>query len=230
MAGHSAERRYAGLGLVTVGLALPAAFLLEAATRPAGTDGDNAADSLVYLQEHGTAYAMSGACLVIAAIGLIRAATAVPWRTPFLTAVGSVAAGLWTFTGALRISSPGPIDHISGYDRAWGEAAYLAVQMAGTQGGLLGGVVLIAFWIVSGSVLAWRSHALPRGLCALGLVALVYPVGTGMSLLGGDVPSALWVAGVASLFLGLPVWCLAVGGWVLATTPSNAATSAAAVG
>jgi hypothetical protein len=228
VAGHRTERRYAGLGLVAVGLALPAAFLLEAVTRPEGTDGDNAADSLVYLQEHGTAYALSGACLVLAAIGLIRAATALPWRTPFLTSVGAVAAGLWTLAGALRISSPGPIDHISGYDRAWGEAAYLTVQMAGTQGGLLGGVVLTALWTVTGSVLAWRSRALPRGLCALGLVTLVYPVGSAVSLLGGDVSSALWVAGVLSLFLGLPVWSLAAGGWLLTTAPSHDPTPAAA--
>lgn len=228
VAGHRTERRYSGLGLVAVGLGLPAAFLLEAVTRPEGTDGDNAAESLVYLQEHGTAYALSGACLVVAAIGLIRAATAVPWRTPFLTAVGAVAAGLWTFTGALRISSPGPIEHISGYDRAWGEAAYLTVQMAGTQGGLLGGVVLTALWIVTGSALAWRSRALPRGLCALGLLTLLYPAGSAVSLLGGDVSGALWVVGVASLLLGLPVWCLAAGGWLLTTAPSRDATPAAA--
>ena len=117
---------------------------------------------MVYLQEHGTAYALSGFCLLFAALGLIRAATAVRWRTPFLTVVGSVAGGLWTFTGALRISSPGPIDHIRGYDEDWGEAAYLVVQMAGTQGGLLSGVVMTEFWIVTGCLLAWRSRALPR--------------------------------------------------------------------
>lgn len=215
-------RRYAGLGLVMVALAIPAAFGLEMATRPEGTDGDNPADSLLYLQQHGTAYVVSGVCLVLAALGLVRAATAVPWRSPFLTAVGSIAGGLWVFAGALRISSPGPIDHISGYDEDWGEAAYLVVQMAGTQGALLGGVVLVEFWIVGGCLSAWRSAALPRGLCALGLVALVYPVGAAVSILGGEVPGALWLAGIASLVLGLPVWCLTSGGWLLATARSAA--------
>ena len=184
------ERRFAGVGLVVVGLALPAAFALEAATRPAGTDGDNAAESLVYLREHGTAYRLSGLCLVLAALGLIRAATAVPWRTPFLTALGGVAGGLWVFAGALRLSSPGPIGHIEDYDQDWGEAAYLVVQMAGTQGALLGGFVITELWVVTGCVIAWRRRALPRALCALGLIALVYPVVGAVSAVAGDVPTS----------------------------------------
>lgn len=207
-------RVFAGIGLVAVGVFVPLAFILEFATRPAGTDGDNATDSLLYLQEHGTAYALSGFCLVLAALGLIRAATAVPWRTPFLTAVGSVAAGLWAFTGALRISSPGPIDHIRGYNEDWGEAAYLVVQMAGTQGGLLAGVALTEFWIITGCLLAWRAHSLPRPLCAMGMVALVYPLGLVLSFVA-DIGGGLWIVGIVSLLFGLPAWFLASGVWAL---------------
>lgn len=210
------DRVFAGVGLVAVGVCLPLAFVLELATRPAGSDGDNATDSLLYLQEHGTAYVLSGCCLVLAAVGLIRAATAVPWRTPFLTAVGSVAAGLWAFTGALRISSPGPIEHIRGYDEDWGEAAYLVVQMAGTQGGLLAGVVLTEFWIVTGCLLAWRARTLPRPLCAMGMVALVYPLVFVLSSVVGIV-GGLWILGIASLVVGLPAWFLASGVWALVT-------------
>lgn len=224
------ERVFAGVGLVAVGTFLPLAFLLEVATRPEGTDGDNAAESLVYLQEHGTAYALSGCCLLLAALGLLRAATAVPWRTPFLTAVGSVAAGLWAFTGALRISSPGPIDHIQGYDENWGEAAYLVVQMAGTQGGLLAGVMLTGFWIVTGCLVAWNARVLPRPLCLLGMVALVYPLG---SLIGRVVPGigdAVWVLAIASLVLGLPAWFLGCGAWAIATGATARAARAGAAG
>lgn len=46
--------------------------------------------------------------------------------------------------------------------------------IAGTQGGLLSGVVLTRFWIVTGCLLAWPSRSLPRPLCALGMVALLY--------------------------------------------------------
>ena len=211
------DRVFAGLGLLVMGVGLPLAFALEAATRPEGTDGDNAADSLRYLQEHGTAYQVSGICLVLAALGLIRAATAVPWRTPFLTAVGCVAGGLWAFTGALRISSPGPIDHIRGYDEDWGESAYLVVQMAGTQGALLSGVVLVSFWVVTGCVIALRSGVLPRGLAGLGLVGLVYPLMTALSMVAGELPDATWFLAIASLVLGLPAWCLATGVWAVVT-------------
>ncbi len=218
MASMERERVLGGVGLVAAGVFLPLAFVLEATTRPAGTDGDNAAESLLYLQEHGTAYALSGWCLVIAALRLIRAATAVPWRTPFLTAVGSVGAGLWTFTGALRISSPGPIEHIRGYDQDWGEAAYLVVQMAGTQGGLIAGAVLTEFWIVTGCLLAWRTRVLPRPLCALGMVALVYPLATLLNyLVSIEDGEGVWILAVASLVAGLPAWFLASGVWALVT-------------
>jgi len=221
----------AGVGLVSVGLFVPLAFTLEFATRPEGTDGDNAAESLRYLQEHGTAYTLSGVCLVLAALGLMRAATAVPWRTPFQTAVGSVAAGLWAFTGALRISSPGPIEHIREYDQDWGEAAYLVVQMAGTQGGLLSGVVLTEFWIVTGCLFAWRSRALPRPLCALGMVSLVYPFVIVLSLVVDGVEDGLWILSIVSLLLGLPAWFLASGVWALVTGVRSRPTAGhAAVG
>ncbi len=217
MAGVARTQVFAGVGLMSVGLFLPLAFGLEFATRPEGTDGDNPADSLRYLQEHGTAYVLSGCCLLLAALGLMRAATAVPWRTPFLTVVGSVAAGLWAFTGALRISSPGPIDHIRGYDQDWGEAAYLVVQMAGTQGGLLSGVMLALFWIITGCLLAWRSRTLPRPLCVLGMVALIYPLVFVMGQIFESANEGLWILGISSLVLGLPAWFLSSGVWAIMT-------------
>jgi len=210
-------RTYSPIGLVSVGLFLPHAFIAEGSTRPEGTDGDNAAESLLYLQEHPLAYRLSGLFLLLAALGLIRSATAVPWRTPFLTAIGSVAGGLWAFTGALRISSPGPIDHIRGYDEDWGEAAYLSVQMTGTQGGLLSGVVLTAAWIVTGCVIAWRSRTLPRALCAIGQIGLVYPLGSALGIAGVGGGSGLWFLSVASLIVGLPVWFIATGIWAVTT-------------
>jgi hypothetical protein len=205
----------AGIGLLVLGIGLPAAFVFEVATRPDGTDGDNAAESLVYLQDHAAAYRLSGVCLLIAAIALLRASTAVPWRSAFTSSVGTVAAGLWALTGALRISSPGPIDHISGYDQDWGEAAYISVQMTGTQAGLLGGIALFEFWVVTGCLIAWTSAQLPRVLCLLGFVALLYPLAALVSISGVDISGAAWFIGIGSVFLGLPVWCLASGTWML---------------
>ena len=127
----------------------------------------------------------------------------------------------------LRISAPGPVDHIRGYDEQWGEAAYLVVQMAGTQGGLLGGVVLTAFWVVTGCVVAWRGGTLPRPLCALGLVALLYPLGSALSLVV-DVGEVLWFVGLASMVLGVPVWFVASGVWATAGGMTGARGSPAA--
>jgi hypothetical protein len=133
--------------------------------------------------------------------------------------------GLWAFTGALRISSPGPIEHIRGYEQEWGESAYLVVQMAGTQGGVLSGVMLTELWIVTGCLLAWRSRVLPRVLCGLGLVALVYPLGNVIGRLADGGSTALWLIGVASLVVGLPVWFLASGTWLVVERSRGAAAS-----
>ncbi len=78
-------------------------------------------------------------------------------------------------------------------------------------------MVLTEFWIVTGCLVAWRSGALPRSLCALDTAALVYPLGTAGSQTTGGVGSGLWDLGIASLINGLPIWFLASGVWALVT-------------
>ena len=202
------ERRTAAVGLVVLALAAPGAFLFEALTRPEGTDGDNPSQSLVYLQEHGTAYALSGACFVVAALGLIAAATSMPVRVPFTAAIGSVAGGLWVFTGALRLSSPGPIGHIEEMRSEWGESAYLVVQIAGTQAGLLGGTVCLIVWIVTTSAIAWRHGGLPRWLAGVGLAPVLVLLGAVLGPAGVELPDFVWLGYVAVLVVGLPLWLL----------------------
>ena len=200
------ERRTAAGGLLLVAVAIPAAFLLEVLTRGEGGNGDDPAQSLVYLHEHGTAYALSGACLVLAALGVLAAATSLPWRVPFTTALGTVAGGLWVLTGALRLASPGPIGHIEEMRTEWGESAYLVVQMAGTQAGLLGGVTCLLVWIVTTSIHAWRTRALPRWLAVVGMAFLVVPLAGVLGPAGVPVSDALWFFYVALMVLGLPLW------------------------
>lgn len=202
------ERRTAAAGLILVALAIPGAFLFEALTRPEGTDGDNPAESLVYLHEHGTAYALSGACFVVAAFGLIAAATSFPARLPLTAALGSVGGGLWVFTGALRLSSPGPIAHIEEMRASWGESAYLVVQMAGTQAGLLGGAMCFIVWMLLTSALAWRRRCLPRWLAGLGMAPVVVLVLAVLGPAGVGLPDFVWFAYVAVLVLALPLWLL----------------------
>lgn len=217
------ERRTAAAGVVLVALAIPGAFLLEVLTRPAGTDGDDPAASLVYLEEHGTAYALSGVCFVMAALGLIAAATSFPGRTPFTAALGSVGGGLWVFTGALRLSSPGPIAHIEEMRASWGESAYLVVQMAGTQAGLLGGATCFVGWMTLTSALAWRARSLPRWLAGVGVAPVAVLVLAVLGPAGVELPSFLWFAYVAVLVVGLPLWLLGSAATLLRATGSSAA-------
>ena len=212
------ERRTAAAGLVIVALAIPGAFLFEVLTRPEGTDGDNPAESLVYLQEHGTAYALSGACFLVAAFGLIAAATSFPDRVPFTAALGSVGGGLWVFTGALRLSSPGPIAHIEEMRASWGESAYLVVQMAGTQAGLLGGAMCFIVWMTLTSALAWRRRCLPRWLAGLGVAPIAVLVLAVLGPAGVELPEFVWLAYVAVLVVGLPLWLLGSAAAILGPT------------
>ena len=202
------ERRTAAVGLIVVALAIPGAFLFETLTRPEGGNGDDPAQSLIYLHEHGTAYALSGLCFLLGAFGIIAAATAMPVRVPFTAALGSVAGGLWVLTGALRVSSPGPIGHIEEMSTDWGESAYLVVQMAGTQAGLLGGATCLLVWILVTSALAWGGGGLPRWLAAVGMFPLLVLVGMALGPMGVEFPDGAWFAYIGALVLGLPVWFL----------------------
>ena len=112
------------------------------------------------------------------------------------------------FTGALRLSSPGPIDHIEGMREEWGESAYLVVQMAGTQAGLLGGATCLVVWIVTTSAIAWRRGGLPRWLAGLGFLPALVLVGAVLGPAGVELPDLVWLGYVAVLVVGLPVWLL----------------------
>lgn len=197
--------------MLGAGVLLLGGGLFEAGSR-GGTDGDNPAESLIYLQEHGRMYFLSGMCLVLAAVLLLAAATGIPWRSPFTTALGTVAAAMFLLIGALRMSTPGPVGYIADLDQAWGESAYLAVQMTGTQAALTSGIVAVGLWAAVTSISAWSRRALPRLICVLGTVGLLYPLGSIIvNLTGWEAGSGVWLTMVGAVFLGLPVWCVAAG-------------------
>ncbi len=68
-----------------------------------------------------------------------------------------------------------------------------------------------------GCLLAWRSRALPRPLCALGMVALVYPLVVVLGLVLEGIEEGLWILGIGSLVLGLPAWFASCGVWAIVT-------------
>jgi hypothetical protein len=60
-----------------------------------------------------------------------------------------------------------------------------------------------------------RPRALPRPLCALGTVGLLYPLLFVLGLVLEDIDEGMWVVGIGSLVLGLPAWFLSSGVWAL---------------
>ncbi len=204
------ERTSCAAALAALGVLLPTAAVLEIGPR-GDTDADDAAASVRFLAEHGDAYVFSGACFVAAAVVLLLAASRLPWRSTFTTALATTSATLLVLVGALRMSAPGPIDYISGLDKDWGESAYLVVHMVGTQSALLGGLVLLGLWAATVSRAAWPERLLPRPVVVLGFVPLAYPVAALLGRFAADDLGLLWVVSLLSLFLGLPVWCLAAG-------------------
>jgi hypothetical protein len=147
------------------------------------------------------------------------AATHLSLRSPFSMTLSAAGGAMFLLVGSLRMSSPGPIDYISGLDPRVGRVGVSRGQIAGTQGALPAGMVASAVWVATISIAGWRARSLPRLLVALGLVPLLYPVSAVVSRLGGGSDSGVvWVIAVASIFLGLPLWCLATGPTLLVRT------------
>lgn len=208
----------AGAAMIAVGLALSATRLLELATR-GDTDADDAAASLRYLAESGDAYVVTGILLVVLAAALVVAATAVrvvlrSERASLWIDVGAVAgylgAGALGIAGVMRVSAPGPLAYISSLDADWGEAAYLAGHVVGTQSLFAGGVLGMSAWLLGVAVAAWRRRSVRRVALVLAVFALDFVVALVLPLV--EIPDAVFVVHLFSLMVGLPVAFAAIGG------------------
>ena len=185
-------------------------------------DGDNPASSLRFLREHPVVFFASGVASVLAAIALavavlsvsdlgLRAATSLGAR--FTAAFGLFAAAYFFAYGVLRMQSPGTLTFMADMNRAWGESAYLAVQMAGTQGLASAGIFALSIWSVGVSLMGWRSGTVPVALALLGVLpALPWAMG----LLGrlAVLPESMWLVYIGSIILGIPLWGIAFGAFV----------------
>lgn len=211
--------RATGIALVVVGLAWAVWFFLETAPPRLGFDDtDNPAVSLQFLRQHAVIYGQSGVTFIVLAVALIAAVLGVADRlsarsdsmaTRITTVMGVLSAAFFIGQGTIRMSA-GPLLHIDGLDRQWGEAAYIAVQMVGTH--LMAGAALLTFgfWAGGVAIVGWRSRAVPRWLAllalvpAMRLVAILGPLGL------GDGPDIVWLAFMASI-ASTPVWLLLFG-------------------
>jgi hypothetical protein len=210
-----------GAAMIAMGVALFGARLVESATR-GGSDGDDPAASLRYLADNGDAYVVTGLLLVVFAIGLVIASVAVrrvlnavrPSLWVDVDAVaGWLSAGALGIAGVMRVAAPGPLAYISGLDPAWGESAYLVVQVAGTQSLFAGGVLGMSLWLIGVAIAAWRRRAVVRGA----LVTAVFALDFVFALFGPlvSVPDELFVVHLISLMFGLPFAAGVIGGALL---------------
>lgn len=213
----------AGIALALSGIATVLASVIEFAPgNLARGDGDNPADSLAYLNEHGTSYSYSGlalviggALLVVAVVGIYRITAHMASLAYSATSVfGVLAGGFLVVAGVMRMQAVGTVPHIQSLNESWGEAAYLAVQMAGTQGLLSAGVMALAAWLVSLTVLfamcrLWAPVAFgvfPLIVLLVLATDLIFP-----TLAESSSSEILFLAYIAALAFGMPLCSAACG-------------------
>ena len=112
------------------------------------------------------------------------------------------------------MQAPGTLVYMADLNRSWGEAAYLAVQMAGTQGLASAGVFALSGWAVGLSFFGWRSGAVPFALALLG-VAPALPWIMGLLARTSLLPEGLWILYIGSIVLGIPLWGIVLGGYLV---------------
>ena len=210
--------RAGGLAIVVFAVAGVAEFAQELAPVANGfSDTDDPAVMLRFIREHPEAYRWGGLALFVMAASLVVAAFAVAdhlataassLAVRTTTAFGLLAAAFFFGQGVLRLSG-GPLLHIDGLNRDWGEAAYLATQMAGVHGFAQGALLGLSLWATAVSVTGIRSHTLPTLVGIVGIFPVLRLTG---SLLGPLelLPEDLWIVFMASI-VGTLIWCLVLG-------------------
>ena len=213
-------QRTAGIALVVAGISLAAVSGLELAAGEGRGDGDNPADSLRYLSEYGDLYAYSGLALVVGGVALVVGVLGVLGilgmpSLPFGTAsaFGVLAGGFLAASGVMRLQAKGTVPHIQSLDQGWGESAYLAVQMAGTQGLMSTGMMALGAWLVALAVLLVRRGAralalfavLPAGMLFILLLDLAVPA------LDDNLPEWMFLVYLLCAIVGIPLACIGFG-------------------
>ena len=209
--------RAAGISMLVFAVAGVIWFVTELAPATAGfADTDNPAVMLDFLREHPWPYRIGAISLFTMAASLAMAVLAMAdiiqasggtLTARWTTATGLLAAAFFFGHGVLRMSG-GPLAHIEGQDEAWGQAAYLSVQMTGVHGFAQGAVVALCVWAVAIGVVGLRSGALPTWVSVLAIVPLLRLVG---ALLGPLelLPESLWIVFMASI-VGTMLWSFAL--------------------
>jgi hypothetical protein len=223
--------RIGGIAIILVALLYLISFVFSSPI-VGFPDGDNPALSLEFLRQHSDFYFVSGMASVLAAITLTVAVLSVAetmlqpsssllMRTS--STLGLVAAAFLFAHGVLRVQSPGTLLYMDGLNHEWGLSAYLAVQMAGTQGLGSAGIFALSTWEIGLSLAGWRSRKLPRALSLLGILpALPWLIGLlGRLVSLESLPDALWLLYIGPIILGIPLWCVVLGVVLLRWKPTT---------
>lgn len=181
-------------------------------------DADNPATMIAFLREHPHIYTWSGIAFVAMGVALVLAVLAVrellahaPDAVVVRSAavLGLFAAAFFFGQGVLRVQAPGTLMHMAGLGREWGHAAYLAVQMAGTQGFASAGGFALDLWVVGTSIAGLRHRTLPRFLAVLAVVPAAHLLLGLFGPLLDPLPGSAYVLYMASI-PGVIVWCIAL--------------------
>jgi hypothetical protein len=181
-------------------------------------DTDDPATGVRFVREHPQVFAQTGLVLILMALVLVVAVASVAevqrqpgprWPVSATSASGMFAALCLLVFGVMRIGASGPLLHVAGLREDWGEAAYLVVQMAGVQGVLPAGLLLLAVWAVAVSVIGLRQGTVPTVVCVLGVVPALHVLGRIIGQAGG-LPGWTWAVLIVSI-PGTLAWCIALG-------------------
>lgn len=199
-------------------------------------DTDDPAVGVRFVREHPQVFAQTGLVLLLMALVLVVAVASVAelqvqlrprWPVTATSAAGMLAAVCLLVFGVMRIGASGPLLHIAGLREDWGEAAYLVVQMAGVQGVLPAGMLLLAVWAVGVSVMGLLQGTVPRVVCALGVVPAIHVVGRLVGEAGDLLPGWTWFIVIVSI-PGTLAWCIALGVGLLVRLKRDAGRAATA--
>ncbi|HEY3406759.1 MAG TPA: hypothetical protein VGK53_01155 [Propionicimonas sp.] len=228
-------RRVSGVAAVStavagvLGLAWFALFLAQPML--GYEDTDDPSTGVRFVREHPQVFAQTGLALILMALVLVIAVASVAevqkqtsprWPIGATGAAGMLAALCFLVFGVMRIGASGPLLHIAGLREDWGEAAYLVVQMAGVQGVLPAGMLLLAAWAVGVSVMGLLQGSVPKVVSALGVVPAVHVVGRLVGQAGDLLPGWTWVILIVSI-PGTLAWCIALGVGLLVRLRRDAA-------
>lgn len=209
----------AGLAAIGAGVLGVTWFALYLAQPILGfEDTDDPALGVEFVRAHPEVFTATGTALILMAIVLVVAVTSVAatarqergsWGVRSASAFGLFAALCFLVFGVMRIGAVGPLQHIASLDAAWGETAYLVVQMAGVQGVLPAGLLALGVWAAGLSLIGLRTRLIPLAVAVLGVVPAVHVLGRLVGNLG-VLPDEAWLLMVVSI-PGTLAWCLLLG-------------------